>query len=69
MRVADLFRTEPDVPKQAVTRLPARRVPDTINDDETLLGDAFTVPDTAPADVPAALKGSTDGARARANSE
>jgi hypothetical protein len=48
--------------------LPARRVPDRINDDETLLEDAFTVPDTAPADVAAALKGTTEGARARASS-
>jgi hypothetical protein len=30
--------------------------------------DAFPVPDAAPVDVPAAMKGTTEGARARANS-
>ena len=48
--------------------LPARRVPDRINADETLLEDSFTVPDTAPADVPAALKGTTEGARLKSDS-
>jgi hypothetical protein len=51
-----------------VTVLPAQRFPDLINDDETLLENSFVTPAAAPADAPAALKGTTEGARARGNS-
>ena len=51
-----------------MTVLPARRLPDLLNDDELLLENGFTVPEAAPAEVPAAMKGTTEGARARANS-
>jgi hypothetical protein len=47
---------------------PARRLPGLINGGETPLENSSVVPDAAPADVPAALKGTTEGARARANS-
>jgi hypothetical protein len=40
----------------AVTVLPGRRYPDLINDDEKLLENSFTVPDSALADVPAPLR-------------
>jgi uncharacterized protein (TIGR03032 family) len=41
----------------AITVLPGKRYPDLINDDEKILGNSFTVPDEALADVPAALRG------------
>jgi hypothetical protein len=41
----------------AVTRLPGKRYPDLIDDDEKLLENSFTVPDAAQGDVPAALRG------------
>jgi hypothetical protein len=47
-----------------VTVLPAGRLPDLINDDELLLENTFTVPEA----VPAAIKGTTEGARAKADS-
>ena len=34
----------------------------------TMREDAFPVPDAAPVDVPAPMKGTTEGARSRANS-
>ena len=51
-----------------MTVLPARRLPDLLNDDELLVENGFTVPEAAPAEVPAAMKGTTEGARARADS-
>jgi hypothetical protein len=51
-----------------VTVLPARCFPDVTNDNATLLEDSFTVPDSSPAEVPVALKGTTEGARANADS-
>jgi hypothetical protein len=50
-----------------VTAPPARRLPDLLNDDEPLLENSFTVPEAAPAEVPAAMKGTTGGARAMAD--
>jgi hypothetical protein len=38
-----------------------------INDDEALLENSFAGTDAAPADAPAALKVTTEGARARGN--
>jgi len=51
-----------------VTVLPAGRLSDLLNDDELLLENTFTVPEAAPAEVPAAMKGTTEGARAKADS-
>ena len=51
-----------------MTVLPAGRLPDLINDDELLLENTFTVPEAAPAEVPAAMKGTTERARAKADS-
>ena len=51
-----------------MTVLPARCLPDPLNDDELLLENTFTVPEAAPAEVPAALEGTTEGARAKADS-
>jgi hypothetical protein len=51
-----------------VTVLPAGRLPDLLNDDELLLENTFTVPEAAPAEVPAAINGTTEGARAKADS-
>ena len=51
-----------------MTVLPARRLPDLLNDDELLVENGFTVPEAAPAEVPAAMKGTTEGARAKADS-
>ena len=51
-----------------MTVLPARRLPDLLNDDEPLLETTFRVPEAAPAEVPTAIKGTTDGARAKADS-
>jgi hypothetical protein len=48
--------------------LPAGRLPDLLKDDELLLENAFTVPEAAPAEVPAAMKGTTGGASAKADS-
>ena len=51
-----------------MTVLPAGRLPDLLNDDELLVENGFTVPEAAPAEVPAAMKGTTEGARAKADS-
>ena len=51
-----------------MTAPPARRLPDLLNDDEPLLENSFTVPEAAPAEVPAAMKGTTECARAIADS-
>ena len=51
-----------------MTVLPARGLPDLLNDDEPLLENRFAVPEAAPAAVPAAPKGTTEGARAKADS-
>jgi len=51
-----------------VTVRPAPRFADLINADETLPEDAFVTPAAAPADAPAALKGTPEGARARGDS-
>src|SRR5262249_23063580 len=58
----------PRVQEPAVTVLPAGRLPDLLNDDELLVENGFTVPEAAPAEVPAAMKGTTEGARAKADS-
>src|SRR5262249_14853515 len=56
-RVVALLRFDTAVQEIfAVTVLPGRRWPELINDDETLLGNSFVVPDAALADVPAALR-------------
>ena len=51
-----------------MTVLPAGRLPDLLNDDELLLENTFTVPEAAPAEVPAAMKGTTEGARLKSDS-
>ena len=48
--------------------LPAQRFADLIDDDETLPANSFVAPAAAPADAPAAVKGTTEGARAKADS-
>ncbi|WP_165232540.1 TIGR03032 family protein [Aquisphaera insulae] len=56
-RVVGLLRFESGVQEVfAVTVLPGRRFPDLINDDQELLSNSFTVPDSALADVPASLR-------------
>ena len=53
-QVVALLRVETAVQEVfAFTVLPGRRYPDPINDDDKLLENSFTVPDAAPADVPA----------------
>jgi uncharacterized protein (TIGR03032 family) len=57
-RVVGLLRFESAVQEVfAVTVLPGKRFPDLINDDDKLLQNSFTVPDSALADVPASLRG------------
>jgi hypothetical protein len=51
-----------------VTVLPAGRLPDLLKDDALLQENSFTVPEAAPAEVPAAIKGTTECARAKADS-
>jgi hypothetical protein len=51
-----------------VTVLPAGRLPDLLNDDELLLENTIKVPEAAPAEVSAAMKGTTGGARSKADS-
>lgn len=56
-RVVALLRFDSAVQEIfAVTVLPGRRWPELINDEETLLENSFVVPDSALADVPAALR-------------
>jgi hypothetical protein len=56
-RVVALLRFDTAVQEIfAVTVLPGRRWPELINDDETVLENAFVVPDQALADVPATLR-------------
>ena len=52
----------------AVTVLPGKRFPELINDDEKLLENSFVVPDAAPADVPASLRGPAEPTRRAAGS-
>ena len=51
-----------------MTVLPAGRLPDLLKDDELLLENTFTVPEAAPAEAPAAIKGTTEDAKAKADS-
>jgi len=48
-----------------VTVLPAGRLPDLLNDDELLLENTFTVPEAAPAEVPATIKGDDRGCQGK----
>ena len=52
----------------AVTVLLGKRYPDLINDDEKLPENSFTVPDAAPADVPASLRAPAEPTRGAAGS-
>ena len=51
-----------------MTVLPGKRYPDLINDDEKLLENSFVVPDAAPADVPASLRGPAEPTHGAAGS-
>jgi hypothetical protein len=52
----------------AVAALPRRRYSELINDDNTLLESSYVVPDAAPADVPASLRGHAEPTRGAAGS-
>jgi hypothetical protein len=66
-QVVALLRFETAVQEVfAVTVLPGRRYPELINDDDKLLENSFTVPDAAPADVPASLRAPAEPTRGAA---
>ena len=68
-QVVALLRFETAVQEVfAVTVLPGRRWPELINEDQSVLENSFVVPDTALADVPAALRAPAEptGATVRA---